>query len=640
MTYPCPHCGAPASDETGCPSCGRGPDADAAEVIRTDAEISALIGDLATARRAVSELETRIGAAWERRNVAAARVRAAVGAHPAPETSTRTVQNVLFVLGGLLLAVAAIVFTAVAWAQFGLAGRATVLGVVTVVALAMPPFALRRGLTATAETVAAVGVLLTLLDGYAARHVNLFGVASVSPARYAGAVCLVAAAVAAGYALATGLTGPRIAAVLVFQPAAPLLVAHAHPGLAGWSLTFGLLAAVDLTARRVLTAPLAYVLAGVATLVAFVPAVIAAGRTVATAQPFFHAAWTAAVPAASWRLPAALALVTVALFLAVPPRLRPAPVAAGATAVAVALPAGLHLPWWNGPILDLVPAAVALALAARHVARRGSVVALVSQLVAVVLLSLHAIAAGFGRPGTAFAVFAVIALLGAGTAVLAPLRGLAVGGLLTAAAAVPAGAWTGTAALGFSEQGQRRAVAVAFGVILVAASATALRTRDRVLAVVVALLAGAGGALAWPAGPVLEAYTLVVGGLAVAGALIARRDHTPSWVTYGPALAVGLLPSLFLVLTDNEQHWRRLLLGLGALAVLLAGAKARLRAPVVAGSVTLGLLALHELVLVWELIPRWIPLAAAGALLVVLAATLERRRRDLARFRRVLGRMT
>ena len=63
MTYPCPYCGAPATLATGCPSCGRGPEPDAAEVIRLDAEISGLIAELATARRAVSDLETRLGEA-------------------------------------------------------------------------------------------------------------------------------------------------------------------------------------------------------------------------------------------------------------------------------------------------------------------------------------------------------------------------------------------------------------------------------------------------------------------------------------------------------------------------------------------------------------------------------------------------
>ena len=38
----------------------------------------------------------------------------------------------------------------------------------------------RRSLTATAETFAAVGLLLVLLDGYAAWSVNLFGVADAS----------------------------------------------------------------------------------------------------------------------------------------------------------------------------------------------------------------------------------------------------------------------------------------------------------------------------------------------------------------------------------------------------------------------------------------------------------------------------
>jgi hypothetical protein len=50
--------------------------------------------------------------------------------------------------------------------------------------------------------------------------------------------------------------------------------------------------------------------------------------------------------------------------------------------------------------------------------------------------------------------------------------------------------------------------------------------------------------------------------------------------------------------------------------------------------------ALHELTLLWELMPRWIPLAAGGLLLVGLAVTLERRRRDLARFRAALARMS
>ena len=85
----------------------------------------------------------------------------------------------LFILGGLLLGSAAIVFTAVAWTTFGVAGRAVILAVVTGLALAVPLLALRRRLTATAETFAALGLLLVLLDGYAAWKVNLFGVTAI-----------------------------------------------------------------------------------------------------------------------------------------------------------------------------------------------------------------------------------------------------------------------------------------------------------------------------------------------------------------------------------------------------------------------------------------------------------------------------
>jgi hypothetical protein len=138
-----------------------------------------------------------------------------------------------------------------------------------------------------------------------------------------------------------------------------------------------------------------------------------------------------------------------------------------------------------------------------------------------------------------------------------------------------------------------------------------------------------------------EAYTLPAAGVALLAGWLARRSRAglTSWVAYGPALAAALLPTLASVLAAEGQPLRRLLLGLGALAVLLAGAHARLRAPVVAGGAVLVVLALHEMVLVWDLLPRWIPLAAAGLLLVGLAMTLERRRRDLTRLRATLARL-
>ncbi|RZU53168.1 hypothetical protein EV385_5054 [Krasilnikovia cinnamomea] len=286
ISYPCPYCSVAADAVAGCPGCGRGPDQDAVEVVRLDGQIRVL-----TQRLAATDAELR--ETWRLRHAAAARVRAAVAsarpatvaapARPAPavpgravsagaavsgaavsgaavpeaavpgavapgkpEASGKLVQNALFLLGGLLLGVAAIVFTAVAWAQFGVGGRAALLAAFTAAALAAPLAALRRGLSATAETFAGVGLLLVLLDGYAAWYVDLFGVARYSALAYAGAVFAVTAAVAAGYEHVTGLVGPRFVALLCAQPVLPLLVAPLHPGAAGWAFTLAGTAVLNL----------------------------------------------------------------------------------------------------------------------------------------------------------------------------------------------------------------------------------------------------------------------------------------------------------------------------------------------------------------------------------------------------------
>ncbi len=166
--------------------------------------------------------------------------------HPGPEASTRTVQNVLFVLGGLLLGTAAIVFTAVAWSRYGVTGRAVILAVVTALALLTPPIALWRRLTATAETFAAVGLLLVVLDGYAAWYVNLFGVQSIPATRYSGMVAIVTAGVALAYRLGTRLMGPGLVALAAVQPVLPLLLAGESLGVAEWSLVFAAVALLDL----------------------------------------------------------------------------------------------------------------------------------------------------------------------------------------------------------------------------------------------------------------------------------------------------------------------------------------------------------------------------------------------------------
>ncbi|MDG4767591.1 hypothetical protein O7632_26375 [Solwaraspora sp. WMMD406] len=294
--YPCPVCGAGATLAAPCPGCGRAPDPIAAEVIRLDGELAALSARTEQARQAWLALSGQLRAVGQRRHQLAAQVQSAVRASarpgvraplPAavppvpvpvagqpgpvppvagqpgpvppvprtrPEASIRTVQNVLFVLGGLLLGTAAIVFTAVAWTTVGVGGRAAILAGVTAVVLALPPLANWRGLRGTAETFAAIGLLLVLLDGYAARYVNLFGAGDLPAARYAAAAFAATALVAAGYHQLTGLAAARFATLTAAQPVLVLLAVDTRPDAAGTTLFLLGVAALNL-ALIVLAAP-------------------------------------------------------------------------------------------------------------------------------------------------------------------------------------------------------------------------------------------------------------------------------------------------------------------------------------------------------------------------------------------------
>lgn len=139
-----------------------------------------------------------------------------------------------------------------------------------------------------------------------------------------------------------------------------------------------------------------------------------------------------------------------------------------------------------------------------------------------------------------------------------------------------------------------------------------------------------------------EAYTLPVTVPALlVGALHRRRDpQVSSWTAYGPGLAATLLPSL--VTAWGDPQWTRpLLLGLAALAVTLLGARHHLQAPLLLGGAVLALDALHELApyiaQVTDALPRWVPPALAGLLLLAIGATYEQRLRDARKMREFLG---
>jgi hypothetical protein len=230
---------------------------------------------------------------------------------------------------------------------------------------------------------------------------------------------------------------------------------------------------------------------------------------------------------------------------------------------------------------------------------------------------------------------------------------LALGALLTTrrpleARAVQAAAHAGAVAALLLTVGEPRFAAVVCTLWGLAIGLRALRPGEAVttrrLLIVAAAAAELGGWLLLAGADrvsVLEAYTIPIALVALLAGWLARRtrEGLSSWAAYGPALIAALGPTLASVLAEPGVPMRRLLLGLAALAVVLLGARARLQAPVVIGGSALAAVALHEIALVWDLLPRWIPLAAAGLLLIALAMTLERRRRDLARVRAVLTRM-
>ncbi|MFJ8596013.1 SCO7613 C-terminal domain-containing membrane protein [Streptomyces sp. NPDC093598] len=149
-------------------------------------------------------------------------------APPRPETAAPSVQNLLLVLGGVLLTLAAAVFTLVSWGHMGIAGRALVLGGVTVATLAAPAALLKRGLRSTAESLAGLGLALTVLDAYA---LHAAAVSGADGTGYAAAASAVLAATWSAYGLL-----PATAALRLPLPCA---LAAAQLPLLLWALATG-----------------------------------------------------------------------------------------------------------------------------------------------------------------------------------------------------------------------------------------------------------------------------------------------------------------------------------------------------------------------------------------------------------------
>jgi hypothetical protein len=136
---------------------------------------------------------------------------------PAPHTRS-SVQVVLLIVGVTLVSVAAIFFVTVAFIYTGLAFRAGVVGVLTLGTLVTAALLRRKGLVATAEGIGALAVVLVLLDIWAMRRLNLFGLQDGDGLLYWGGALAVCTVLFLGW---QALSSLRVASVAGFAAAAP-----------------------------------------------------------------------------------------------------------------------------------------------------------------------------------------------------------------------------------------------------------------------------------------------------------------------------------------------------------------------------------------------------------------------------------
>ncbi len=295
-TYPCSNCGARADTVTGCPECGRTVEQEIAELSKVITKMQFRNRDMVESRavllkRIQGAIATRsllLQATEQQQAAQSSRLfrvktpppigfggaRSVVPAqrtapppvkpgkaipleqlpgngnggppvpdeppHPhGPEVSSLSMQNVLLWLGALLFAITG---TAYLLRTLAGTGRVVVFTLLAAVILAGAIPVAHRLLTSTAETIASVGLLYVLLDGFAIRSA-WFAHTALPRTTFAGLIFLGTAGVAASYRKLTHLKAPRFATMLLLQPVIPLLAGSALHGVVAWA---GVLAAVGL----------------------------------------------------------------------------------------------------------------------------------------------------------------------------------------------------------------------------------------------------------------------------------------------------------------------------------------------------------------------------------------------------------
>lgn len=137
-----------------------------------------------------------------------------------------------------------------------------------------------------------------------------------------------------------------------------------------------------------------------------------------------------------------------------------------------------------------------------------------------------------------------------------------------------------------------------------------------------------------------EAYTLPTAvALTLVAVLRIVRDPRASSRSLLPGLVLGVLPSLTWVVLVDPVSLRAALLGMGCLALVLAGVTLRWAVPLLVGAGAGAVIALVELAPFAAATPQWVLLGLAGVVLTVVGVTWESRLNDVRRAAAYVGRL-
>ncbi|MES2092308.1 MAG: hypothetical protein V4531_00645 [Actinomycetota bacterium] len=173
----------------------------------------------------------------------------------APRRSS--VQVILLIVGISLLSVAAIFFLVYAFLNYGILGRSLIIAAVTIACFVIASRLRTRSLTATAEGIAALAVVLVYLDAFAIRANDFFGLGTVDGAAFWGAALLVTTTGFLTWHRLSGLRTPSIVGFAALLPGVALFVGGVAGPADGNSRLFAAFAAAALagTAHLVVSRP-------------------------------------------------------------------------------------------------------------------------------------------------------------------------------------------------------------------------------------------------------------------------------------------------------------------------------------------------------------------------------------------------